>query len=175
MNSRHTNRKTVANILISLLAFIIIVIPVGYYIPYKIHNYRPLLLDIHIGNLRYIGLVLIALGTLIISWGYLTFIFLGKGTPFHALPPEKLIIKGLYRYVRNPMLVGVLFVFFGESILFESTVIIIYMILGTSIYHLILVLFEEPQLRKRFGDSYFKYCKNVPRWIPRLTPYYEEE
>lgn len=168
---KYTDKKTVLHIFVSLAAFIIIVIPLVYYIPYKIHNYRPLLMDIHIGALRYSGLVFIFFGTAVILWGYLTFIFVGKGTPFHALPADKLIIKGLYRYVRNPMVIGVLFVFLGEAIFFESTVILIYMIIGISVYNLFLVIYEEPQLRRRFGDSYIKYCREVPRWIPRLTPY----
>ena len=153
------------------MAFVFIVIPLAYYFPYKIHNYRPMLLDIQLGKFRYSGVALIILGTSIILWGYLTFIFRGQGTPWYAAPPEKLIITGLYRFVRNPMLVGVILVLSGESILFESSVVVIYMIVGVSSWHLMLVLFEEPQLRKRFGDSYLRYYKEVPRWIPRLKPY----
>ena len=168
---RLIRQRTAYNIIISALAFIFIVVPLLFYFPYKIHNFRPLLLSIHIGKLRYSGLIFIISGTLAILWCYSLFITFGKGTPFHAIPPDKLIIKGLYKFVRNPMLASAMLVLMGEAILFESTGVVIYMIAGFFIWQLILIFFEEPQLRRRFGDSYTRYCREVPRWIPRLTPY----
>jgi protein-S-isoprenylcysteine O-methyltransferase Ste14 len=92
----------------------------------------------------------------------------GKGTPAPWDPPKSLVIQGPYRYVRNPMITGVLFMLLAEAIFFKSLPIAVWMIvffLGNAVYF---PLVEERGLEQRFGDDYWKYKTHVPRWIPRL-------
>ena len=98
----------------------------------------------------------------------------GGGTPAPWDPINQLIISGPYRYVRNPMLIGVIVILFCESLFFYSQPFFIYACLfaiGNIIYF---PLLEEPKLLKRYGNEYQKYLNNVPRWIPRIKPYYSE-
>ena len=99
---------------------------------------------------------------------------MGEGTLAPWMPTKKLVISGLYRYVRNPMILGVLLVLWGESILFCSYRIAIWLVVFFIINHLYFSLFEEPGLIKRFGREYVEYKKNVRRWIPRLKPWYPQ-
>lgn len=92
----------------------------------------------------------------------------GQGTPAPIDPPRRLVIGGPYRYVRNPMYVGVLSVLLGESLLFRNTGLAVYagaLWLGV---HLWVLLYEEPTLWRKFGEEYAEYCRHVPRWVPRL-------
>ncbi len=142
-----------------------------YYIVYK--NPHFFLLDL--GDTRYVGLASMVLGTWAILRCYWDFATVGKGTPAHWDPPQKLVVIGLYRYVRNPIYVGAFVLILGEALYFEADVLLLYLlfiILGT---FLRVLLFEERGLKKRFGESYEQYRKAVPRWIPRLTPYQAEE
>jgi protein-S-isoprenylcysteine O-methyltransferase Ste14 len=90
------------------------------------------------------------------------------GTPVPWDPPENLIVKGIYKTVRNPMVSGISFVLLGEVIFFSSSSLLFLLtiwVLGNLIYT---PLVEEPELEKRFGDSYLQYKRNVPRWVPVL-------
>jgi len=97
----------------------------------------------------------------------------GHGTPAPIAPPKRLVVVGFYRYVRNPMYVGFivgwvgLWVVFGRANLTAITVAVL-VILGV---HLFVRLYEEPTLRRMFGVEYEEYCRNVPRWVPRLHPW----
>jgi protein-S-isoprenylcysteine O-methyltransferase Ste14 len=115
-----------------------------------------------------LGLVPILLGAGIYFWCAWDFAFAGKGTPAPIDPPRELVARGLYRIVRNPMYVGVLLVVLGEAALFRSAALVIYAALLFVAFHLFVVLYEEPDLRRRFGESYERYRSAVPRWIPRL-------
>jgi protein-S-isoprenylcysteine O-methyltransferase Ste14 len=77
----------------------------------------------------------------------------------------------MYRYVRNPMIIGVIIVLIGESIAILSFKIFIWVTIFFIMNNIYFLLYEEPDLLKKFGDEYSEYKKNVPRWIPRLTPY----
>jgi len=90
----------------------------------------------------------------------------GRGTPAPIDAPRQLVVVGLYRYVRNPMYLGVLCVITGWAIFFRSWGILLY---GSGLalaVHLFVVFVEEPHLRRRFGESYERYCRAVPRWTP---------
>src|SRR5713101_2489823 len=121
-----------------------------------------------LGSFRYFGVVLIAIGVLIYLWCAWDFTFAGKGTPAPIDPPKELVVRGLYRYVRNPMYVGVLSVIIGQAIWFEARVLFAYAALCFLLFFAFVVLYEEPVLRRKFGESYERYCDHVPRWIPRL-------
>ena len=86
-------------------------------------------------------------------------------------PIDKLITTGPYAYVRNPMLLGVFLVLGGEALLFTSYPLAIYLIIFIIISALYFPLSEEKGLEKRFGQEYITYKSNVPRFIPRLSPY----
>ena len=111
------------------------------------------------------------IGFTLISWTVSLFTKVGGGTPAPWEPPKKLVIRGPYRYVRNPMITGALFMLSTEAILFHSWPIAIWMMIffvGNALYF---PLSEEKGLEMRFGDDYLAYKANVPRWIPRLRPW----
>ncbi|MBT8405917.1 MAG: isoprenylcysteine carboxylmethyltransferase family protein [Deltaproteobacteria bacterium] len=102
------------------------------------------------------------------------FMMFGRGTPAPWNPPKKLVVRGPYRHVRNPMITGVLILLFAEAILLQSWPIAAWMIvffIGNAIY---LPLVEERGLEKRFGNEYTDYKHQVPRWLPRLRPWRQE-
>jgi protein-S-isoprenylcysteine O-methyltransferase Ste14 len=135
-------------------------------------NFDPYPIDI--GIFRYTGWIFIVLGSTAILWCYGLFFFIGKGTSWPFDPPRKLVITGLYRYVRNPMEGSYLLILFGEVLLFESSAIAIYLLLIFFYLHIRQIFIEEPALRRRFGQQYERYWKSVPRWIPSLTAYEKE-
>ncbi|MBM4446103.1 MAG: isoprenylcysteine carboxylmethyltransferase family protein [Chloroflexi bacterium] len=121
-----------------------------------------------IGNSRFIGLALIALGAALYFWTAWDFAFAGKGTPAPIAPPKSLVSRRLYQVNRNPMYTGVLLVLLGEAIFFMSLTLLAYTAFLWLASHLFVVYYEEPNLRKKFGATYGEYCKVVPRWIPRV-------
>jgi protein-S-isoprenylcysteine O-methyltransferase Ste14 len=95
----------------------------------------------------------------------------GKGTPAPWNPPKTLVVKGPYRYMRNPMITGVLFILSGEALLFWSPVLFGWAVIFFIANMLYFPFVEEKKLLKRYGKEYDEYTKNVPRWIPRCTPW----
>lgn len=94
----------------------------------------------------------------------------GHGTPAPMVPPQRLVVVGFYRYVRNPMYVGFfvgwfsLWVVFGRANRSALTVALV-AVVGVALF---VRLYEEPTLRMKFGADYDEYCRNVPRWVPRM-------
>jgi protein-S-isoprenylcysteine O-methyltransferase Ste14 len=112
-----------------------------------------------------------SVGVALSVWTTALFMKFGQGTPAPWDPPRQLIIRGPYRYVRNPMITGVLLMLSAEALLLQSWPIAAWMMLffiGNAIYF---PLVEEKGLEKRFGNEYRDYKANVPRWIPRLRPW----
>ena len=101
-------------------------------------------------------------------WTVKLFIKIGEGTPAPWDPPQKLVVRGPYRHVRNPMITSVLIMLFAEATLLQSWPITLWMVLFFIANAVYFPLFEEKGLEKRFGDDYREYCAHVPRWIPRL-------
>jgi protein-S-isoprenylcysteine O-methyltransferase Ste14 len=91
----------------------------------------------------------------------------GQGTPAPFDPPKKLLHRGPYRWVRNPMDLGLLLLVLGEAVFFHHIVLLIYLVFLASAFQLFVQLFEEPELRRRFGAMYSDYCGTVKRWWPR--------
>ena len=98
-------------------------------------------------------------------WG---FALIGGGTPAPIAPTKILVVKGLHRFVRNPMYIGVALVIAGQAWLFHSGHIAIYVVCMLLTAHLFVVFYEEPTLRKQFGEEYDGYRASVPRWIPKV-------
>jgi protein-S-isoprenylcysteine O-methyltransferase Ste14 len=121
--------------------------------------------------LSIIGVTCISLGLLLMIATIRLFVKVGKGTLAPWEPPQRLVVQGVYRHVRNPMISGVLFVLLGESIITASLPLFLWFVIFEIVNALYIPLSEEPGLIKRFGDEYLTYKRNVPRWVPRLTPW----
>jgi len=118
-----------------------------------------------------IALALIALGLAPLFESIVRFIRIGRGTLVPTAPTERLVVSGLYRYVRNPMYVGVMTAMAGEVTLSESRVLLETALLVWLGMHLFICFYEEPTLTRRYAEQYAAYKRNVPRWVPRLTPW----
>jgi protein-S-isoprenylcysteine O-methyltransferase Ste14 len=119
------------------------------------------------GTPQVAGMIIVAIGTALAFWCLFTFVFIGKGTPAPFDPPRKLVIRGPYRFVRNPMYIGAGMTLAGVALFYESLSVSIYACLFFLITHLFVVLYEEPTLRRTFGTEYEAYCDRVKRWLPR--------
>jgi protein-S-isoprenylcysteine O-methyltransferase Ste14 len=134
-------------------------------VPYLILS-GPVLFFVELSGFRFLGWVPIAAGAALYLWCAWDFTFTGRGTPAPFDPPQEVVSSGLYRLVRNPMYVAALLVLAGEAVLFESASILVYALFVFSVFHLWVVFYEEPTLRRKFGASYERYCREVSRWIP---------
>lgn len=113
-----------------------------------------------------IAAALFLLGGAIYFWCLWDFAVSGRGTPAPIDPPTELVIRGLYHRVRNPMYLGVLTVVAGWVVYYRSIRLIEYAVTLAVLFHLLVVLVEEPLLRRRFGAAYEAYRRTVPRWMP---------
>jgi len=95
------------------------------------------------------------------------FVHEGHGTPAPVAAPQHLVVGGAFRYVRNPGYVAVVSMVVAQGLFFGSTAILVYAACLALGFHLFVVLYEEPTLRRRFGEEYAAYCRRVPRWLPR--------
>jgi protein-S-isoprenylcysteine O-methyltransferase Ste14 len=120
--------------------------------------------------LRYAGAALIVLGGIVLLESFGRFAIQGLGTPAPLLPTRHLVVKGLYRFVRNPMYVAVLMTIAGQALLFGNLRLLAYCCIVWILFHLFVMVYEEPTLRETFGTEYEIYRANVPRWLPRLIP-----
>jgi protein-S-isoprenylcysteine O-methyltransferase Ste14 len=119
------------------------------------------------GALRALGVVLQIVGTCILLWCVRDFAVRGRGTLAPVDPPKELVAVGLYRWVRNPMYVGVVTTLIGHALFFGSGALWLYAAAVFTGFHLFVTLYEEPGLSARFGESYARYRASVPRWVPR--------
>jgi len=157
--------------LLGTLLYLLLLLPFFLiWIPYRILLSPEQIYVFDIGIFRYLGLVPIALGVVIYVFCSLSFVFIGKGTPIPFTPTKELVVTGLYRFVRNPLYIAGVFVLVGEALLFQSIGIFFYCLVLFGGFNLH-VLMEETLLADKFGTSYERYRNSVPRWIPRLKPY----
>jgi protein-S-isoprenylcysteine O-methyltransferase Ste14 len=117
------------------------------------------------------GLVLLVIGLILFFASLGRFVSEGEGTLAPWDPPRRLVIRGPYRYVRNPMISGVVLILFGEALILRSGPNLMWALIFLGANFVYIPLIEEAGLRQRFGDSYVEYCRHVPRLIPRLTPW----
>ena len=136
-----------------------------FFIPYFILSFFGSSNLIKAGDLQYFGILPIIAGSIVSLWCSFDFIFIGKGTPVPTDPPKKLVVFGLYRFVRNPMYIGILVLLFGEAVLFKSFILICYTACIFCLFQIFIIGFEEPSLHAQFGKEYEEYCSSVPRWI----------
>jgi protein-S-isoprenylcysteine O-methyltransferase Ste14 len=120
---------------------------------------------------RVLGAMLIVAGAPGIVDSFVRFALDGLGTPAPIAPPQKLVVTGLYRYVRNPIYIAVVAVIVGQALLFGDLRLLGYGGLLWLFFHAWVVMIEEPSLKQTFEAEYERFRSNVPRWIPRLTPW----
>jgi protein-S-isoprenylcysteine O-methyltransferase Ste14 len=114
-----------------------------------------------------LGFVLLGGGLVLLLWCVRDFYVAGKGTLAPWAPPRRLVVVGLYRYVRNPMYVAVLTIVLGWAVAYASAWLTLYALVLAVACHLRVVLHEEPWLRRHFGAEWSAYAAAVPRWLPR--------
>lgn len=119
----------------------------------------------------WIALILVSIGLMLSVTTARLFLKFGDGTPAPWDPPKKLVIRGPYRYVRNPMISSVLISLTAEATYFHSWPLLVWMGIFFLVNIVYFPLFEERGLKARFGADYVNYKSNVPRWLPRLTPW----
>jgi protein-S-isoprenylcysteine O-methyltransferase Ste14 len=95
----------------------------------------------------------------------------GHGTPAPIAPTRHLVVGGPFRYVRNPGYASGIAMIVGQGLFFGSGAVLVYAAVMALGFHLFVLLYEEPTLRRTFGAEYDAYCREVPRWLPRLRPY----
>ena len=108
------------------------------------------------------------IGAFFAGWSMLTFKSKGNGTPAPWSPPQSFVVTGPYKYVRNPMISGVIFLLYTEFCITKSIALFLWFLAFTFINLFYIHYVEEPQLKKRFGASYEKYLEEVPCWIPKI-------
>jgi protein-S-isoprenylcysteine O-methyltransferase Ste14 len=123
--------------------------------------------------LRLVGALLTIAAGLVLVSAFARFVMEGIGTPAPVAPTRHLVVGGLYRYVRNPMYIGVITALGGEALLFRSRHMLEYALIVWTIMHLFVCFYEESRLTRTYGNAYLSYKSGVPRWFPRLSPWRE--
>jgi len=139
---------------------------VAVYLPLRIVRNRSLVTGPAFG----VGWLLLLVGASIYAWCVWDFATFGRGTPAPIDAPKKLVVRGLYRYTRNPMYTGVLTVILAWAVLFGVSELLLYALAVGTCFQSFIVLYEEPHLQATFGREYEDYCTRVGRWLPRLRP-----
>jgi protein-S-isoprenylcysteine O-methyltransferase Ste14 len=128
--------------------------------------FRPPFLGVE--DTRFVGLGLIAAALPVFTQFLVHFVREGHGTPAPVAPTRHLVVGGPYQYVRNPAYIAVVAMLAGQAFLFGNADLLGYAALVGIGFHLFVVWYEEPTLRRTFGEEYEDYCRQVPRWMPRL-------
>lgn len=154
-------------------------------LPFTVAVIVPAIILARSGNLqpswtlaRPMNMIAVIVGALLLGSGIWLFFktvslfaTVGEGTLAPWDPPRKFVVRGIYRYVRNPMISGVLAILLGESVLLASLALFYWFVVFFLMNAVYIPLSEERGLLERFGEDYTEYKKNVPRWIPRTTPW----
>lgn len=140
------------------------------YVPWRYFGLRDVTPDFR-SPLPWIALAAIGMGIVLLVSCILEFARRGRGTLSPVDPPRALVVQGPYRYVRNPMYVGVTAILLGEVLLTRSRALLVYWMIWFAAANLFILAYEEPTLRRQFGTAYERYTANVRRWLPRLTPW----
>ena len=117
---------------------------------------------------RWVGVTLLVVGAPVFVDFVARFVWEGHGTPAPVAPTKNLVIGGLFRFVRNPGYVAVVGMLIGQALVFGSGRVFAYGLAMGLAFHVFVMLYEEPTLRRTFGAQYDDYCRRVPRWLPRL-------
>ena len=134
-------------------------------IPWAIHNWIEVL-SFGSSFASIAGFILILTGVSFLAWSSVLFVAFGQGTMAPWDAPKKMIVLGPYHYVRNPMAIAIITTLWGETLLFNSFYILGWSLVYWILNYVFIVFIEEKELQKKFGESYSKYMKEVPRWMP---------
>jgi protein-S-isoprenylcysteine O-methyltransferase Ste14 len=140
------------------------------YLPARLLHFTGIHRPAHLTALEVTGLLIGTLGALLALWCVTAFFSIGKGTPAPFDPPRRLVIRGPYRFLRNPMYLGAGIALAGAALLYHSLALFAYAVAFLVSFHLFVVFYEEPHLRRIFGNDYAAYCAHVHRWWPTLHP-----
>ena len=136
------------------------------FVPAQLLSSRGIARPDAIGSLQGIGMLVALAGGALAAWCILSFAVVGRGTPAPFDPPRRLVVRGPYAVVRNPMYVGAGLALAGASLFYESLALLGYAAAFFLVTHLFVVSYEEPTLRRTFGAEYEAYCRRVWRWWP---------
>ena len=140
---------------------------VAFYVPWRYFGLASL--TINAGEpVQLLGLLMLIPGAVLLMLCIYEFARWGRGTLSPLDPPRVLVVRGLYRWVRNPMYLSVALIVFGEVLLARSTALLVYWAMWFLAVNIFVIAYEEPALARQFGPSYEAYVKTVGRWIPRL-------
>lgn len=137
-------------------------------LPARVLSWSGLARPAEIGVPQAAGMILAVAGAALAIWCVMTFTLIGRGTPAPFDPPRRLVTQGPYRFVRNPMYIGAGLTLAGAALFYQSLYLLGYTGLFFLATHLFVVLYEEPKLKRNFGQDYIKYCQTVRRWLVRL-------
>jgi protein-S-isoprenylcysteine O-methyltransferase Ste14 len=137
------------------------------FLPARILSSQGIVQPSSIGVWQIVGMMVVASGGGLALACILTFAFVGRGTPAPFDPPRRLVIRGPYRFIRNPMYLGAGLALAGAAAFYRSVAILGYAAIFLLVTHAFVVLYEEPTLRRTFDGDYVTYCEHVGRWWPR--------
>ena len=138
------------------------------YVPARLLSWPGIVRPVAIEVQQIAGMVIGAAGAAVALWCIFTFAFVGRGTPAPFDPPRRLVIQGPYRFVRNPMYIGAGLALAGAALFYKSLPLLGYTGLFFLATHLFVLRYEEPALRRTFGQEYEAYCGRVRRWWPSV-------
>ncbi|MGH7177394.1 MAG: methyltransferase family protein [Tepidisphaeraceae bacterium] len=138
------------------------------YVPARVLSGSGIVCPQGIGAWQLAGMVIGAAGAAVALWCIFAFAWIGKGTPFPLDPPRRLVIRGPYRFVRNPMYIGAALALSGAAVFYGSLPLWCYAGFFLLAMHLFVVAYEEPTLRRTFGQEYEAYSRQVRRWWPTV-------
>ena len=148
---------TYATLFIGLLLF---------YVPTRVLSWSGIVRPTAIEEPQIAGVIIGAAGAVVALWCIFTFAWIGRGTPAPFDPPRRLVIRGPYRFVRNPMYIGAGLALAGAALFYESVSLLAYAGVFLLATHFFVVWYEEPTLRRTFRQEYEAYCRQVRRWWP---------
>jgi protein-S-isoprenylcysteine O-methyltransferase Ste14 len=125
--------------------------------------------------MRVLGVILLVAGLIVLVQAFVRFVVEGFGTPVPVAAPDRLVVGGLYRYVRNPMYVALIAAIVGQALLLGRLGLLLYAAAVWTISAVFVRWYEEPTLTRRFGAEYDAYRRAVPAWWPRLRPWKPSE
>ena len=143
------------------IAFVLI------YLPARVLAWAGIASPASLGPAQWIAMVTGAVGAALALWCVGAFAWIGKGTPAPFDPPRRLVIRGPYRFVRNPMYIGAALAVASAALYFGSWALLLFVAGFLLVCHTFVLVYEEPHLRRIFGPEYQDYCLHVHRWLPR--------
>jgi protein-S-isoprenylcysteine O-methyltransferase Ste14 len=139
------------------------------YVPDRLLSWSGMVRPAKIGTTQVAGVIVGTIGTIVALSCIATFVSIGRGTPAPFDPPRRLVTRGPYRFVRNPMYIGAALTLIGAAIFYQSLSLLTYAGFFLIVTHLFVVAYEEPALRRTFGKDYEAYCDRIKRWWPSFS------